>query len=70
MRSINKKDVLYDDVRVNGQPSRALIDMGATHNFMSSEEAKRFDLKVKQDMGWSKGSELSDQSNPRSSPKC
>lgn len=54
VRSIKKKDVLYADVRVNGHPSKALIDTGATHNFVSVEEAKRLDLKVKQDKGWSK----------------
>ncbi|GMP84440.1 hypothetical protein CsSME_00037971 [Camellia sinensis var. sinensis] len=53
-RSIQKKDVLYAEVKVNGMTSHALVDTGATHNFVSIEEAKRLGLKMKEDKGWSK----------------
>ncbi|XP_028072148.1 DNA damage-inducible protein 1-like [Camellia sinensis] len=53
-RSIQKKDVLYVEVKVNGITSHALVDTGATHNFVSTEEAKRLGLKMKEDKGWSK----------------
>ncbi|CAL5339529.1 unnamed protein product [Camellia sinensis] len=53
-RSIQKKDVLYAEVKVNGVTSHAFVDTGATHNFVSTGEAKRLGLKVKEDKGWSK----------------
>ena len=35
-----KKWLMYVSVKVNGQSVRALLDRGATHNFVSVDEAK------------------------------
>lgn len=48
------KDVLYVEVKVNGQPSIALVDTGATHNFVRVEEEEKLGLKVKEDKRWIK----------------
>ena len=39
---------------VNGISTRALVDTGATHNFISVDEAKRLGLKTMEDSGWIK----------------
>lgn len=35
------KGLMYVEATVNGKPTRAMVDTGATHNFISMEEAKR-----------------------------
>ncbi|KAH9706417.1 Endonuclease [Citrus sinensis] len=42
---------MYVNATVNGRAVRALLDTGATHNFISKEEAKRLGLKVTKDGG-------------------
>ena len=37
---------MYVSAKVNGQSVRALLDTGATHNFVSVDEAKRLGLKA------------------------
>ncbi|XP_068658021.1 uncharacterized protein [Aristolochia californica] len=44
------KDLMYIDVCLNGKNTRAMIDTGATHNFISGEEAKRLGLKLEKDV--------------------
>nr|GLL49496.1 uncharacterized protein LOC105969880 [Ipomoea trifida] len=39
-------DLLYVDVVINGKKSRALIDTGATHNFIEEAEATRLKLRT------------------------
>lgn len=43
------KGLMYVDVSINGQQARALVDTGATHNFISEGEAKRLGLKTERD---------------------
>jgi len=43
---IPAKGLLFVDATINGKDTRALIDTGASHNFISVEEAKRLGLKV------------------------
>lgn len=33
------KGLMYVDMNINGQQARALVDTGATHNFISEEKA-------------------------------
>ena len=42
---------MYVSAMVNGQVVQALLDTGATHNFISEKEAKRLGLKVTKDGG-------------------
>ena len=46
-----RKWLMYVNATVNGQAVRALLDTGATHNFISEKEAKRLGLKVTKDGG-------------------
>lgn len=41
-----KKGLMYVSAFINGQAVRALLDTGATHNFILENEAKRLGLKV------------------------
>ena len=43
------KELMYVDIQVNGKPTRALVDTGATHNFVSGEEARRLGLRLAKD---------------------
>ena len=40
------KGLMYVDATINGKVAKALVDTCASHNFVSSEEAKRLGLKV------------------------
>ncbi|KAH7843139.1 hypothetical protein Vadar_013087 [Vaccinium darrowii] len=46
--------LMFVEMCVNGKPTRALVDIGATHNFVSVEEAKRLGLKPTKEAGWLK----------------
>ena len=46
-----KKGLMYVSAKVNGQSVRALLDTGATHNFVSVDEAKRLGLKATKEGG-------------------
>ncbi|XP_043717547.1 uncharacterized protein LOC122665462 [Telopea speciosissima] len=50
----SQKGLMYVEVHINGKPSRAMVDTGATHNFVSMEEAKKLGLKVSKEGGWLK----------------
>lgn len=42
---------MYVDVVVNGREARAMVDTGATHNFVNEAEARRLGLKPARDGG-------------------
>ncbi|XP_068644858.1 uncharacterized protein [Aristolochia californica] len=44
------KELMYIDVCLNDKNTQAMIDTGATHNFISREEAKRLGLKLEKDV--------------------
>ena len=46
-----KKWFMYVSAKVNGQSVRALLDTGATHNFVSLDEAKRLGPKATKEGG-------------------
>ncbi|XP_068639545.1 uncharacterized protein [Aristolochia californica] len=43
------RNLLYLDVLINGFQVKAMVDTGATHNFVSEEEARRLKLKATKD---------------------
>ena len=45
---------MYAKPMVQGKESRALIDTGATHNFIKKEEAQRLGIQFKEEQGWLK----------------
>ncbi|KZV35807.1 hypothetical protein F511_09508 [Dorcoceras hygrometricum] len=48
------KGLMYVEAKVNGQTTKAMVDTGATHNFITEREAKRLGLHVTQGAGWIK----------------
>ncbi|KAK2967931.1 hypothetical protein RJ640_010541 [Escallonia rubra] len=48
------KGLLYVEAKFNGKPTKVMVDTGATHNFVTMEEAKRLGLKVVGSGGWLK----------------
>jgi len=40
---------MYIDVCINGKSTRAMVDTGATHNFVADQEARRLGLKLEKD---------------------
>ncbi|RVW96752.1 Retrovirus-related Pol polyprotein from transposon 297 [Vitis vinifera] len=45
---------MYVEAVVNGKATKALVDTGATHNFVSEGEAKRLELQASKEGGWLK----------------
>ncbi|KAK4273516.1 hypothetical protein QN277_021899 [Acacia crassicarpa] len=50
--SSRSKGLMFVDVKLNGKPVKVMVDTGATHNFITPEEAKRVGLSVAQGRGW------------------
>ena len=48
------KGLMYVEALVNGKATKALVDTGATHNFVSKREAKRLELQASKEGGWLK----------------
>ena len=48
------KGLMYVEAVVNGKATKALVDTGATHNFVSEGEAKRLELQASKEGGWLK----------------
>ncbi|KAK2988587.1 hypothetical protein RJ640_011557 [Escallonia rubra] len=46
--------LLYVEAKLNGKPAHMLVDTGATHNFITMEEAERLGLNVADGGGWLK----------------
>ncbi|XP_057964296.1 uncharacterized protein LOC131155282 [Malania oleifera] len=46
-----EKGLMYVDLFLNGKKIRAMIDTGATHNFIADSEAQRLELQVVKDVG-------------------
>ncbi|RVW77954.1 Retrovirus-related Pol polyprotein from transposon 17.6 [Vitis vinifera] len=49
-----RKWLMYVEALVNGKTTKALVDSGATHNFVSEDEAKRLELQASKEEGWLK----------------
>ncbi|RVW66448.1 Retrovirus-related Pol polyprotein from transposon 17.6 [Vitis vinifera] len=45
---------MYMEALVNGKATKALVDTGATHNFVSEDEARRLELQASKEGGWLK----------------
>ena len=37
---VRSKGLMFVDVKLNGKPVKLMVDTGATHNFITPEEAK------------------------------
>ncbi|XP_008230434.1 PREDICTED: uncharacterized protein K02A2.6-like [Prunus mume] len=48
---VQAKGVMFVDAVVNGKTTRCLVDTGASHNFMSVQEAKRLGYRVSKEAG-------------------
>ena len=48
------KGLMYVEAKVNGMSTKAMIDTGATHNFVSEEVARRLKLQTSKEAGWIK----------------
>ncbi|KAK2970091.1 hypothetical protein RJ640_018411 [Escallonia rubra] len=46
--------LLYVEAKLNGKPAHVMVDTGATHNFMTMDEAERLGLNVVDGGGWLK----------------
>lgn len=48
------KRLMHVEAHVNNKPTKAMVDMGATHNFLSMDEAKRLELQASKEGRWIK----------------
>ena len=48
------KGLMYVETLVNRKATKALMDTGATHNFVSEDEAKRLELQASKEGSWLK----------------
>ncbi|KAK4387227.1 hypothetical protein Sango_2593300 [Sesamum angolense] len=46
-----KKGLMFVDVKIHGKPIRAMIDTGATHNYLASAEVERLGLVLEKGVG-------------------
>ncbi|KAL0357978.1 UNVERIFIED_CONTAM: hypothetical protein Scaly_1483500 [Sesamum calycinum] len=50
-RNPRKKGLMFVDVKIHGKPVRAMIDTGATHNYLASAEVERLGLVLEKGVG-------------------
>ncbi|KAK4402746.1 hypothetical protein Sango_1015300 [Sesamum angolense] len=50
-RNPKKKGLMFVDVKIHGKPVRAMIDTGATHNYLASAEVERLGLVLEKGVG-------------------
>ncbi|KAL0458924.1 UNVERIFIED_CONTAM: hypothetical protein Slati_0519600 [Sesamum latifolium] len=50
-RNPRKKGLMFVDVKIHGKPIRAMIDTGATHNYLASAEVERLGLVLEKGVG-------------------
>ena len=51
-KEIMEKELMFVDAIINSRPSKStLIDSGATHNFITDQEARRLGLTIEKDPG-------------------
>jgi hypothetical protein len=50
-RICRAKGLMYIDVKINGKPIRAMVDTGATHNYLASTEVERLGLVLEKGSG-------------------
>ena len=50
-RSPQGKGLMYVDIKINGKPIRAMVDIGATHNYLASTEVERLGLILEKGVG-------------------
>ncbi|KAL0307110.1 UNVERIFIED_CONTAM: hypothetical protein Sradi_6128300 [Sesamum radiatum] len=50
-RNPRKKGLMFVDVKIHGKPVRAVIDTGATHNYLASIEVERLGLVLENGVG-------------------
>ncbi|XP_074297778.1 UBA domain-containing protein Mud1-like [Silene latifolia] len=44
-------ELMYVEISINGKSTRAMIDTGASHNFVTPDEAKRLGMKLNRESG-------------------
>ena len=49
---------MHIDIMLNGRTTRAMVDMGATHNFIANQEARRLGLNLEKSPSWMKAVNL------------
>ncbi|XP_012832304.1 PREDICTED: uncharacterized protein LOC105953208 [Erythranthe guttata] len=54
MPATSSKELMYVEARINGTPAKVMVDTGATHNFITEDEAKRVGLRWTRRDGWLK----------------
>ncbi|KAL0414269.1 UNVERIFIED_CONTAM: hypothetical protein Sradi_1628600 [Sesamum radiatum] len=50
-RNPRKKGLMFVDVKIHGKSLRAMIDTGATHNYLASAEVERLGLVLEKGVG-------------------
>ncbi|KAL0373914.1 UNVERIFIED_CONTAM: hypothetical protein Sradi_3307100 [Sesamum radiatum] len=50
-RNSQKKGLMFIDVKIHGKPIRAMVDIGATYNYLASVEVERLGLVVEKGAG-------------------
>ncbi|KAH6770631.1 hypothetical protein C2S52_015434 [Perilla frutescens var. hirtella] len=50
-KSTKEKGLMFVDVKINEKPIRAIVDMGATHNYLASTEVERLGLVLEKGVG-------------------
>ncbi|KAL0430879.1 UNVERIFIED_CONTAM: hypothetical protein Sradi_0713900 [Sesamum radiatum] len=50
-RNPRKNGLMFVDVKIHGKPIRAMVDTGATHNYLASAEVERLGLVLEKGVG-------------------